>query len=145
MHIEVWDRTALGEQEKTFGRHRVSGAPLGKDKEFEDLGLERKDELGNVVIPMDAHARRAHGNGDQPLYRRSYSYSAGMAAKTGTLDAGLFFMCFQRYPSKQLIPVQKRLAQSDKLNEYITHRGSAIFACLPGITKGGWIGETLFS
>ncbi|WLV25583.1 iron uptake transporter deferrochelatase/peroxidase subunit [Aciduricibacillus chroicocephali] len=145
MHIEVWDRTALGEQEKTFGRHRITGAPLGKEKEFSDLGLDRKDEAGNFVIPVNAHARQAHGKGDQPLYRRSFSYSSGMAANTGTLDAGLFFMCFQRFPSKQFIPVQKRLGQSDKLNEYITHRGSAIFACLPGIRKGGWIGETLFS
>ena len=47
-------------------------------------------------------------------------------------------------PSKQFIPMQKRLAQNDKLNEYITHRGSAIFACLPGVKEGGYIGETLF-
>ena len=33
----------------------------------------------------------------------------------------------------------------DKLNEYISHRGSAIFACLPGTKQGGFIGETLFT
>ena len=47
-------------------------------------------------------------------------------------------------PSKQFIPMQQRLAQNDKLNEYISHRGSALFACLPGVNKGGYIGETLF-
>ncbi len=28
VHIETWDRTALEEQEATFGRKRHSGAPL---------------------------------------------------------------------------------------------------------------------
>lgn len=144
MHIEVWDRTALGEQESTFGRHRVSGAPLGKKDEFEDMGLDRKDESGELIVATDAHVRSAHGTGKEQLYRRSYSYSSGMSVNTGTLNAGLFFMCYQRFPSKQFIPIQKRLGNSDKLNEYITHRGSAIFACLPGVKKGGWIGETLF-
>ena len=33
----------------------------------------------------------------------------------------------------------------DKLNEYITHRGSAIFACFPGVQKGSYLGEALFT
>ena len=88
--------------------------------------------------------RFAHGDGTQQILRRAYSYTDGMDAKTGSLDAGFFFICFQRRPSKQFIPMQQRLAQNDKLNEYITHRGSALFACLPGVNKGGYIGETLF-
>ena len=32
MLLETWDRTALGEQEATFGRYRHSGAPIGKEK-----------------------------------------------------------------------------------------------------------------
>lgn len=145
MHIEVWDRTSLNDQEDTFGRHRKSGAPLGKQNEHDPMGLDRKDEAGNPIVADSAHVRRAHGNGKEQLFRRSYSYSNGMSVQTGTFDAGLFFMCYQRFPSKQFIPVQKRLAKLDKLNEYITHRGSAIFACLPGTEKGGWIGEKLFS
>ena len=47
-------------------------------------------------------------------------------------------------PSKQFIPMQERLSKNDKLNEYIIHRGSAVFACLPGVKKGGYIGESLF-
>ena len=34
---------------------------------------------------------------------------------------------------------------NDKLNEYITHRGSGVFACFPGIKKGSYIGEALFN
>ena len=78
------------------------------------------------------------------ILRRAYSYADGMDPKTGSFNAGLLFICFQRNPSKQFIPMQERLAKNDKLNEYIIHRGSAIFACLPGVKKGGYIGETLF-
>ncbi|WP_342742141.1 iron uptake transporter deferrochelatase/peroxidase subunit [Virgibacillus siamensis] len=144
MFIEVWDRTTLKGQEETFGRHRDTGAPLGKQKEFAPLEPERKDELGANVIPVNSHASRAHGNGKEQILRRSYSYSDGMDPKTGTFDAGLLFMCYQRKPSEGFIPIQKRLAQQDKLNEYIVHKGSAVFACLPGTKNGGFIGETLF-
>jgi deferrochelatase/peroxidase EfeB len=145
MFIEVWDRTTLKTQEDTFGRKRDSGAPLGQHNEFDQVDLDKKDENGNYSIPETAHVRRARGKDKNQLFRRSYSYSSGMDAQTGTFDAGLLFICFQRKPSKQFIPIQQRLAEKDELNEYISHKGSAIFACLPGIQKGGYIGETLFS
>ena len=144
MYIEVWDRTALGEQEKTFGRHRDTGAPLGLKNEFDTADFQVKDEHGQLMIPADSHMSLAHGDGKQQILRRAYSYADGMDPKTGSFDAGLLFICFQRNPSKQFIPMQRRLAQNDKLNEYIIHRGSAIFACLPGVKDGGYIGETLF-
>lgn len=144
MHIEVWDRSNLKDQEATFGRYRDSGAPLGKQHELDEPDFKAKDETGQFVIPETAHMRVARGDGKERILRRAYSYTAGMDAKTGTLDAGLFFICFQRRPSKQFIPMQQRLAKSDKLNEYISHQGSALFACLPGVNKGGYIGETLF-
>ncbi|MBO0960661.1 deferrochelatase/peroxidase EfeB [Neobacillus sp. MM2021_6] len=144
MFIEVWDRSTLKEQEKTFGRYRDSGAPLGQKDEFEQLDFEKKTEQGEYIIPVDSHTRQSHGDGSQKILRRAYSYSDGMDVKTGSFDAGLLFLCFQRTPSKQFIPIQNRLAKVDKLNEYTSHRGSAIFACLPGARQGGFIGETLF-
>lgn len=145
MFIEVWDRTTLQDQENTFGRHRSSGAPLGKEDEFDKLDLDRKDENGKLQIPDTAHASLAHGKGKEQILRRSYSYSGGMDPKTGALDAGLLFMSFQRSPKKQFIPIQERLAKKDELNEYISHKGSAVFACLPGAKAGGFIGESLFT
>lgn len=144
MFIEVWDRTTLKDQEATFGRHRDSGAPLGKKKEFDPIDLEQKDSDNNLSIPTTAHVRVAHGKGEEQILRRSYSYTEGMDLKRGTFDAGLLFISFQKSPTKQFVPIQQRLAMMDKLNEYIIHRGSAVFACLPGIKEGGYIGETLF-
>jgi deferrochelatase/peroxidase EfeB len=83
-------------------------------------------------------------DGKVKILRRGYSYSSGMDLKTGQLDAGLLFVCFNRDPRKQFIPMQQKLAAADQLNEYITHVGSGLFACLPGASEGGYIGDTLF-
>ncbi|WP_409176316.1 iron uptake transporter deferrochelatase/peroxidase subunit [Brevibacillus fortis] len=144
MRIEVWDRSSLTDQENTFGRHRLTGAPLGKANEFDELELDRKDAKGKPVIPVDSHVALAHMEGKVKILRRGYSYSSGMDLKTGQLDAGLLFICFNRDPRKQFIPMQQKLASVDLLNEYITHVGSGLYACLPGASEGGYIGDTLF-
>lgn len=144
MRIEVWDRSSLDDQENTFGRHRQSGAPLGKSGEFDELELDRKDSTGKPVIPVDSHVALAHMDGKVKILRRGYSYSSGMDIKTGQLDAGLLFICFNRDPRQQFIPLQQKLAAVDLLNEYITHVGSGLYACLPGTSEGGYIGDTLF-
>ena len=77
------------------------------------------------------------------IKRRAYNYNDGTNAKTGALETGLMFICFQK-STQQFIDIQNNLGHSDKLNEYITHRGSASFLVLPGV-KGGYIGETLFN
>ncbi|MFB9326509.1 iron uptake transporter deferrochelatase/peroxidase subunit [Paenibacillus aurantiacus] len=142
IRVEVWDRSTLGDQEATFGRHRGSGAPLGSRSETDPVDLEAKDGKGEPLIPMNAHVRLARGDGTLRILRRSYSYSSGLDKKTGQLDAGLLFISYQRDIGKQFIPMQQRLA-SDRLNEYIVHNGSAVFACFPGVREGGYIGDTL--
>ncbi|NHN33400.1 iron uptake transporter deferrochelatase/peroxidase subunit [Paenibacillus agricola] len=145
MRIEVWDRSTLGDQQATFGRYRDSGAPLGGNKEMDALPLEAKGENGQPVIPMNAHVRLAHSEGKEKMLRRSFSYSSGIDRQTGQLDAGLLFVSYQRSLVKQFIPIQQRLARQDKLNEYISHVGSAVFACFPGVREGGgYIGQALF-
>lgn len=144
MRIEVWDRTTLNEQEATFGRHRMSGAPLGLKNEHDELELSRADSSGRPVIDPDSHVALAHMGGKVKILRRGYSYSNGIDLKTGQIDAGLLFICYNRDPRAQFIPMQQMLASRDKLNEYAVHVGSGLYACLPGAGKGGYIGETLF-
>lgn len=144
MLIEVWDRVSLGEQEASIGRHKYSGAPIGKEDEFDAVDLKAKDEDGEPRIPADSHVRLSRQSDDERILRRGYSFTDGFDAERGQLDAGLFFISFQRDPHKQFVPLQRRLAANDRLNEYIRHTASALFACPPGARKGGFVGEGLF-
>ena len=134
MHLETWDRTNLQEQENTFGRYKESGAPFGKKNEFDEVDLS--------LLPVDSHVRLAK-EVDLPILRRSYSYSDGIDPKTGQFDAGLLFIAFQKDPDR-FVKIQTNLGADDKMNEYVTHIGSGLFACFGGVKKGGYIGQDLF-
>ena len=133
MLIETWDRTSISEQEGTIGRSKDSGAPLGGHDEFDPVPLDRRGPDGALVIPADGHIRLSApaSNGGAQLLRRGYSFTDGIDPVTGELDAGLFFICFQRDPREQFVPIQRLLAENDALNEYIKHVGSAVFAIPP--------------
>ena len=76
------------------------------------------------------------------MLRRGYNFVDGND-ELGRLDAGLFFLSFQRSP-EQFITVQRSLA-TDGLNEYLKHVGSAIFAVPGGVRTGEYVGQALFS
>lgn len=134
MHLETWDRTNLQEQENTFGRYKESGAPFGKKNEFDEVDLS--------LLPVDSHVRLAK-EVDLPILRRSYSYSDGIDPKTGQFDAGLLFIAFQKDPDS-FVKIQTNLGADDKMNEYVTHIGSGLFACFGGVKEGEYIGQDLF-
>ncbi|MFD7553311.1 iron uptake transporter deferrochelatase/peroxidase subunit [Streptomyces sp. NPDC059533] len=139
MHIETWDRTPLQEQEDIFGRDKGEGAPVGKSKE--------RDEPFLKAMKPDSHVRLAHpdSNDGATILRRGYSFTDGTDG-LGRLDAGLFFIAYQRDVRKGFIPLQRRLSKNDALNEYIQHVSSAIFAVPPGVRdKDDWWGRTLFA
>ncbi|QIM63188.1 peroxidase [Pasteurellaceae bacterium Orientalotternb1] len=143
MHLETWDRTNLNGQEETFGRHRDSGAPIGMKHEFDQVDLSKTDEKGNAVIPEISHLHLAKKTGFSIL-RRSFSYASGIDAKTGQFDAGLLFISFQKDP-EQFIKIQNSLGNIDKMNEYITHIGSGLFACFAGVKdENDYLGKALF-
>jgi deferrochelatase/peroxidase EfeB len=144
--FDVWDATSLEGQERVIGREKASGAPLGGMDEYDAVDLTTKTN-GSQTIPADAHIRLASPdyNDGQRILRRGYSYSEPPEPGSGQIDAGLFFICFQRDPRRQFIPIQRRLAASDVLNHHTLHTASAIFACPPGVKPGGFVGESLFA
>ncbi len=111
------------------------------------MRLDATNSSGEPSIPLDAHIRLANpqNNQGQRILRRGYSYSEGAEPDTGEINAGLFFLAFQRDPARQFIPLQRRLAAADALNRHTLHTSSAIFACPPGTTPGGFVGDALFA
>ncbi len=141
--VERWDRTPLKEQEDIIGRHRDSGAPLGKPGEFDepDYVSDPKGER----IPLDAHIRLANPRvpGQVPkLIRRGFNYSNGVT-KSGQLDMGLLFISFQQSLADGFVSVQKRL-DNEPLEEYIKPVGGGYFFVLPGVAdEQGHLGQPL--
>jgi deferrochelatase/peroxidase EfeB len=153
--LEHWDRMKLAFQEQTVGRHKYSGAPLGKAKEFDAADLNAVDQDGNPVIPENAHIRLAAAatNDGAQILRRPYSYNDGVDFvaerwppwRQGLeYDAGLFFVCYQRDPRTGFIRIQERLAKFDMMNQFITHVGGGLFACPGGTAEGEYVGQRLF-
>ena len=146
MTIETWDRSSMREQEAVFGRTKREGAPLSGGSEFDEPDFTLEGSDGEPVIPVDSHmalAHRSHQNGHRIL-RRAYHYADGSDG-LGRLNAGLFFLAYQRDLQKQFVPMQMALAKSDRMNEYVKYISSATFAVPPGVQRpGGYIGQSLF-
>ena len=77
------------------------------------------------------------------MLRRGYNFVDG-SDDLGRLDAGLFFIAYQRSPRAVHQRADKRLA-TDAMNEYIRHVSSAVFAVPPGASEGSFVGEGLFA
>jgi len=147
MHIEAWDADGIADQEGVIGRRKDSGAPLTGAHEHDTVDLAAAGPNG-PLIPVDAHIRLAAPatNGGQKILRRGYNFTDGADPLTGQIDAGLFFLAYQKDVRKQFIPIQTRLSGTDALNEYIRHTSSGIFAVPPGLRgPGDWYGQALFS
>jgi deferrochelatase/peroxidase EfeB len=154
MDLDQWDSTPVATQERTIGRYKRSGAPLGRTAEFDALDLSAKDADGDPVVPLDAHVRIAspQENWNNAMLRRGYGYNddalvAGPASahETSTFDAGLLFVAYQQNPRQVFIPIYAELAARDALRRFTVHTGSAVAALPPGARHpGSWIGEQLF-
>ncbi len=145
MLVEAWDRAGFQDQQNVIGRRKISGAPLGATAEHDTVDLAAAGPDGTPLIPADAHIRLAapSNHGGLRILRRGYSFTDGIDPVTGQLDAGLFFICFQKDPRAQFVPIQRTLGAQDALNEYIRHVSSGVFACPPGLAPGEWWGQRL--
>ena len=145
MDLDRWDDLDRGSREQVIGRRLADGAPLTGGTVDTPLDLAAVGPDGLPVIADFAHARRAHATTpDEVFLRRGYSYdepSAGDAIS----DSGLIFCAYQADVGRQFLPVQRRLAELDLLNQWTTPIGSAVFAIPPGCAPGGWVGEGLLA
>jgi len=153
--LEHWDRMKVAFQEETVGRHKYSGAPLGKQKEFDALDLDATDKDGNPLIPENSHVRlaAAASNDGAQILRRPYSYNDGINFTAERwppwrqgleYDAGLFFVAYQRDPRTGFIKIFEKMSKLDMMNQFVTHVGGGLFACPGGAAEGGFIGQALF-
>ncbi|MFC8313843.1 iron uptake transporter deferrochelatase/peroxidase subunit [Gordonia sp. NPDC057258] len=144
MDIEPWDRAHLLEQEQIVGRTKAAGAPLGQTDEFDTPDFAVTSGR-TPVIPRDAHIRLAHPDnlGGVRILRRGYNFTDGSDG-FGHLDAGLFFIAFNRDTGRQFVPMQHALSRKDAMTEYLIPNGSSVFAIPPGLAPGEWWGQDLF-
>ena len=121
--LEHWDRTEVDFQEQVIGRHKYSGAPIGKSGEHDPLDLDRADKDGNPLIADNAHVRlgAAAVNDGAQILRRAYSYNDGVSFtaerwppwRQGMMyDAGLFFVAYQRDPRTGFIKIFEQHGQA---------------------------------
>ena len=154
---------------RTLGPHgrRLSGAErsagtkspvhrLGGTKEFDPLDLRATDKDGNFAHPDDgacAHvaapamnvARRFCGAAIPIMTASASSPNAG---RHGTRACNMTPACsssaYQRDPRTGFVKIFDKLSKLDAMNQFTTHIGSGLFACPPGATEGGFIGDKLF-
>ncbi|MBI1171195.1 Dyp-type peroxidase [bacterium] len=135
--VERWDRTQLAAQEAIMGRHRLSGAPLGKTEEHDTPDM--------ALLPDKAHIRLA--NPRQPesaanlILRRGYNYARGLD-RAGRMDMGLIFVSYQASLDAGFRAVQARL-NGEPLEEYVKPFGGGYFFALPGLGSQDHLGQTL--
>ncbi|CAH0313230.1 iron uptake transporter deferrochelatase/peroxidase subunit [Microbacterium sp. Bi128] len=143
MLIETWDRTRLAEQDRVVGRDKAQGAPLSGGDEFSVPDFSATDAAGTPRIDARSHVRLAHPdmNGGIRILRRGYNFVDGNT-DLGRLNAGLFFLSFQRSPDRY-ITLQRALS-TDAMGEYLKHVGSGLWAVPPAPSAGQSVGAGLF-
>ena len=146
--VERWDRTPLGEQERIFGRTKMSGAPLDKPDAKEFAVPDYTADPEGKLIALDSHIRLANPrtpeSQENMILRRPFNYSNGVT-KSGQLDQGLLFICYQSKLDMGFIAVQRRL-DGEPLEEYIKPVGGGYFFTLPGVRDASdYLGSTLIA
>ncbi|MFI6933561.1 iron uptake transporter deferrochelatase/peroxidase subunit [Streptomyces sp. NPDC050287] len=144
MLLDDWEKLSVTAQENVIGRRKSDGAALSGGTETTEMDLEKTDAKGNLVVPVNAHARitRPDQNGGAAMLRRPFSYHDGFD-EDGVPDAGLLFVCWQADPLRGFVPVQRKLDRGDALSQYIRHEASGLFAVPGGAAEGEYVGQRL--
>ncbi len=146
--VERWDRAPLGEQERFFGRFKMSGAPLDQPDGTEHMVPDFAADPDGAITPLDSHIRLANprtpGSEENDMLRRPFNYVNGVL-RNGQLDQGLLFIAWQSDLERAFITVQNRL-NGEPLEEYVKPVGGGYFFAPPGFEEGdGYLGQTLLA
>ncbi len=134
MDLDRWERLGRLDRELVVGRRLADGSPLTGGIERDAVDLDAVDRDGLPVVPEAAHVRAARAQSpDERFLRRGFTYDD--TAEPGG-DAGLIFCALMADVDRQFVPVQRRIAEADLLNAWVTPVGSAVFALLPGCAPG---------
>ncbi|MEU6183386.1 iron uptake transporter deferrochelatase/peroxidase subunit [Streptomyces coeruleorubidus] len=144
MLLDDWEKLSVKAQEDVIGRRKSDGAALSGGTETTAMDLEKTDAKGNLVVPINAHARitRPDQNGGAAMLRRPFSFHDGIDPD-GVPDAGLLFICWQADPLRGFVPVQRKLDRGDALSQFIRHESSGLFAVPGGAAEGEYVGQKL--
>jgi deferrochelatase/peroxidase EfeB len=137
MHLERWDEVPVEEQERIFGRRKISGAPLyATDPNASDEldPIYTNDPQGRLT-PLDCHIRLANPQTPQTaatstILRRSFQYDQS-PDEGGNPNMGHTFCCFQQQLNTY-IAMQTRL-ENEMLARFITPIGGGYFFAVPGV------------
>lgn len=137
MDLEGWDEVATAGRDFSLGRRQSDGSPLTGSGPADPVDLHAVNEVGLPVIGANSHVALAMPRSAQEvIHRRGYNFVDGEVS-------GLLFVSYQRDPAASFIPLQQRLAEADLLNTWLTPTGSALYAILPGIEPGMYLGQQL--
>lgn len=142
MNLDAWDELDRASKELTVGRRLDTGAPLTGLLENDPVDITAQRD-GIPVIPPNAHVALAHpSKPGERFLRRPYNFDDPPTSGE-TSDSGLLFATFQRDVDRQFLPVQRRLAEADAMNRWITPVGSAVYVIPPGVQPGQYLGIQL--
>jgi dye decolorizing peroxidase len=143
MDLETWDDFGRDGKEMAVARRLDTGAPVTGGTEFDEVDTRMVDERGFPVVAANAHVVLATDRTPaERMLRRGYSYDDGPTAD-GVPDAGQLFAAYQADAATAFVPVQARLPESDVMNLWISHVGSAAFVVPPGCAEGEFVGQSL--
>jgi dye decolorizing peroxidase len=143
MDLDTWDDFGRVGKEMAVARRLDTGAPVTGGSEFDEVDPLAVDGRGMPVVAASAHVARAKARTPaERMLRRGYSYDDGPTAD-GKPDAGQLFAAYQADAATAFVPVQARLAESDVMNLWVTHVGSAACVIPAGCVEGEFVGQGL--
>ncbi|MBM7774681.1 deferrochelatase/peroxidase EfeB [Actinokineospora baliensis] len=138
--MPTWDREPAHLQEKVFGRHKDSGAPLGAPGEQSDPAYPTDPDGHRIAL--DAHIRRANPRTPESqahqILRRSHTYHHSPD------DTGQIFTCYQNDIPNGFATIQQRLA-GEALEKYLLPYGGGYYFVLPAPSPTDPLGHSMLT